>query len=70
VPSHSKLIRTIDTGISEIPLPLSAMQKGNSTDVALQPGDIVYVPFSYMRNIAMNAGGIAASAAGAMIYQF
>ena len=70
VPSHAKLIRTIDTGISEIPLPLSAMQKGNSMDMALQPGDIVYVPFSYMRNIAMNAGGIAASAAGAMIYQF
>lgn len=70
VPSHAKLIRKDGDNYIEIPLPLSAMQKGNRIDMPLQPGDIVYVPFSYMRNIAGNAGGIAASAAGAMIYQF
>ena len=70
VPSHAKLIRNGGDNPIEIPLALSAMQKGNRIDMPLQPGDIVYVPFSYMRNIAENAGGIAASAAGAMIYQF
>jgi polysaccharide export outer membrane protein len=70
VPSHAKLIRNDGENVIEIPLPLSAMQKGNRIDMPLHPGDIVYVPFSYMRNIAENAGGIAASAAGAMIYQF
>jgi polysaccharide export outer membrane protein len=70
VPSHAKLIRNDGENVTEIPLPLSAMQKGNSIDMPLHPGDIVYVPFSYMRNIAENAGGIAASTAGAMIYQF
>lgn len=70
VPSHARLIRNEGENVIEIPLPLSAMQKGNRIDMPLHPGDIVYVPFSYMRNIAENAGGIAASAAGAMIYQF
>ena len=70
VPSHARLIRNEGENVIEIPLPLSAMQKGNRIDMPLHPGDIVYVPFSYIRNIAENAGGIAASAAGAMIYQF
>jgi polysaccharide export outer membrane protein len=70
VPSHAKLMRKNGESYIEIPLPLSAMQKGDRIDLPLQPDDIVYVPFSYMRNIAMSAGGIAASAAGAMIYQF
>lgn len=70
VPSHAKLIRKDGDKYIEIALPLSAMQKGNRIDMALQPGDIVYVPFSYMRSLAMNAGGIAASAAGSVIYRF
>lgn len=70
VPSHARLIRKSGTGYIELPLPLSAMQKGNSADLPLQDADIIYVPFGYMRNVAMNAGGIAASTAGAMIYQF
>ncbi len=70
VPSHAKLIRNDGEKVTEISVPLSAMQKGNRMDMPLHPGDIVYVPFSYMRNIAENAGGIAASTAGAMIYQF
>lgn len=70
VPSHAKLIRKDGDRYIEIALPLSAMQKGNRIDMTLQPGDIVYVPFSYMRSLAMNAGGIAASAAGSMIYRF
>jgi polysaccharide biosynthesis/export protein len=70
VPSHAKLIRNDGEKVTQISVPLSAMQKGNRMDMPLHPGDIVYVPFSYMRNIAENAGGIAASTAGAMIYQF
>ncbi|MGO9639590.1 MAG: polysaccharide biosynthesis/export family protein [Terracidiphilus sp.] len=70
VPSHARLIRKDGANYTEVALPLSAMQKGNHADMPLQVDDIIYVPFSYMRNIAMNAGGIAASAAGALIYQF
>ncbi|MGA2834480.1 MAG: polysaccharide biosynthesis/export family protein [Terracidiphilus sp.] len=71
VPSHTRLIRKEGDKYIEIALPLSAMQKGNRTDMPLQPDDIVYVPFSYLRNFAtMSAGGVAASATSAAIYQF
>lgn len=69
VPNRSKLIRrTPDGGYTEIPLQLSSMQKGQKPDVKLQAGDIIYVPFSYLRNAALGLTGIAASAASAIIY--
>jgi hypothetical protein len=34
----------------------------------LQAGDIIYVPFSYLRNAALGIGNIAAATAGAAIY--
>jgi polysaccharide export outer membrane protein len=46
------------------------MQKGNRADLPLQADDIIYVPFSYMRNFGMEASGLAASAASAAIYRF
>jgi polysaccharide export outer membrane protein len=53
-PSSSKLIRrTAVGGYQSDPLPLSAMQKGKKPDMQLQAGDIVYVPFSYLRNAAL-----------------
>ena len=70
VPSHAKLIRKTDSGYVEMPLPLSKMQKGKRADIALQPNDIVYVPFSYMRNFALGASGLAAAAASAAVYRF
>jgi polysaccharide export outer membrane protein len=44
------------------------MQKGKKPDIQLQAGDIVYVPFSYLRNAALSAGGIAAAVGGAALY--
>jgi polysaccharide export outer membrane protein len=71
VPSHARLIRnTGESGYSEGPLPLSEMQKGKHPDQFLQAGDIVYVPFSYARNFALQGSGMVASAASAAIYRF
>ena len=44
------------------------MQKGKKPDVALLPDDVIYVPFSFLRNVGMNGQGILASAASAVIY--
>jgi polysaccharide export outer membrane protein len=49
-------------------LPVGAMQKGKMPDVALLPDDVVYVPFSFVRNLAVNSQGILASATSAAIY--
>jgi polysaccharide biosynthesis/export protein len=64
----SKLVRETPGGVQEINLPVGAMQKGKTPDVALLPDDVVYVPFSFMRNIGVNGQGILASATSAAIY--
>ncbi len=69
VPSHAKLIRRLpDGGYREIPINFSLMQKGKKPDVVLQPDDVIYIPFSYLRNIGSNASGILAATASASIY--
>jgi polysaccharide biosynthesis/export protein len=69
VPSHAKLIRKApDGGHQEIALNFSDMQKGKSPDLQLQPDDVLYIPFSYLRNIGSNASGIVASTASAAVY--
>jgi len=65
---NSKLVRETPTGVEEINLPVGAMQKGKKPDVALLPDDVIYVPFSFLRNIGINGQGILASAASAVIY--
>jgi polysaccharide export outer membrane protein len=64
----SKLVRATPTGVQEINLEVGAIQKGKRPDVALLPDDVIYVPFSFMRNIGINGQGILASATSAAIY--
>lgn len=69
VPSHARLIRRDgESNYSDKPLQLSAMQKGKQSDIPLQAGDIVYVPFSYLRNLAVQSSGVVAAATSASIY--
>lgn len=70
VPSRAKLIHKTGNGYSESPLPLSAIQKGKQPDLLLEANDIIYVPFSYLRNFGMQATGIAGSVGSAAIYKF
>jgi polysaccharide export outer membrane protein len=70
IPSHAKLIRKKDNGYVELALPLSDMQKGKVADIVLQPDDIVYVPFSYMRNFALNASSVVGAMGSAAVYRF
>lgn len=70
VPSHAKLIHKSGNTYIEEPLPLSAMQKGNHFDLPLRADDIVYVPYSYLRNFGMQASGVAGSIGSAAVYKF
>jgi polysaccharide export outer membrane protein len=71
VPSHARLIRKqADGSHVELPLQLSAMQKGKQPDIPLQADDIIYVPFSYTRNMAVGAGSLVGSTSSAAIYRF
>ncbi len=69
VPSHAKLIRhTPGGGYQEIAINFSQMQKGKQPDIVLHADDVIYVPFSYLRNIGASSSGIVAAAASASIY--
>jgi len=69
-PSHARLIRKSGDGYVEIPLSLNKMEKGEQADIQLQADDIVYVPFSYLHNAAVNSAGIVEAAAAAAVYRF
>jgi polysaccharide biosynthesis/export protein len=68
--SGARLIRKDSNGYySDKKLSVRDLQEGKVPDIAMLPGDVVYVPFSFGRNLAvLGAGNIAASAASAMIY--
>jgi len=66
--SQARLIRKESNGTTEIPISLGPMQKGKQPDLAMQPNDVLFIPFSYMKNIVLNGSQIAASATSAAIY--
>ena len=70
VPSRAKLIRKSGSTYIEEPLPLSAMQKGNHGDQPLRADDVIWVPFSYLRNFGMQASGVLAQVGAAAVYHF
>jgi polysaccharide biosynthesis/export protein len=71
VPSHARLIRKQPDGTYvEIHLPLSDMQKGKRSDFALAPDDIIYVPYSYIRNMGSGLTSLVAAASTATIYRY
>jgi polysaccharide export outer membrane protein len=67
---HAHLIRKkADGTFSDTELSVAEIQRGKQPDLALLPGDVLYLPFSFARNLATTgASSIAASTAGAAIY--
>jgi len=69
-PAKAQLIRKAENGAYvEIPLQLKEMQHGKRADLALKADDVIYVPFSYLRNVAVNINSLIAAAASASIYR-
>lgn len=69
VMSHVRLIRRTDAGQQEIPVQLSAIQKGKQADFTLQPNDVLYVPFSFAKNVVVNGNSIVSAVTSAAIYK-
>ncbi len=67
---HARLMRKEPSGAySDRELSVGDLQNGKLPDIAMLPGDVLYVPFSFARNLATTgAGSIAASAASAAVY--
>lgn len=67
--SHARLIRRVNgDNYKEIPINISAMQKGKLPDMAMEQNDIVYVPFDFIKNAALGITGIVAAGTSAVIY--
>ncbi|AXC10907.1 Capsule polysaccharide export protein [Acidisarcina polymorpha] len=67
-PAAARLIRRTADGYTETHIQLSDMQKGKIPDIMLEPEDILYVPFSYLKNIAVSGSSILAGASSAAVY--
>lgn len=67
---QARLIRkNSDDSYSDRKVSVGDLQEGKISDIAMQPGDVLYVPFSFGRNLAvLGAGSIAASATSAAVY--
>jgi polysaccharide export outer membrane protein len=67
---HAHLIRKKPGGgFTDTELSVGEIQKGKQPDLALLPGDVLYLPFSYGRNLATTgAASIVGSAAAAAVY--
>jgi polysaccharide export outer membrane protein len=64
---HARLIRKVDH--SETQISLGDIQKGTRPDFAMAPGDILFVPFSYTKNLIITgSAGITGAASAAAIY--
>ena len=66
--NSARLLRTVNGVRTEQPLHLRDVERGKAPDPALENDDIVYVPFSFGKNLALGASSIAASASSALIY--
>jgi polysaccharide biosynthesis/export protein len=66
--SHVRLIRKTGQGQQDVDVQLADIQKGKHPDITMQSDDILYVPFSWMKNMAVSASAIAASTSSAAIY--
>jgi polysaccharide export outer membrane protein len=66
--SHVRLIRKTPQGQQDLPIQLSAIEKGKQVDLILQPEDVLFVPFSWTKNMAVSAAAIVSSTSGAAVY--
>jgi polysaccharide biosynthesis/export protein len=66
--NSARLLRKVNGVMEEQPLPLAAIERGKKPDLELQADDIVYVPFSLAKNVALGASSIVASASSAAVY--
>jgi polysaccharide export outer membrane protein len=64
---NARLLRKSDH--TETKVSIGDIQKGKKADFAMAPGDILYVPFSYSKNLVIqSSGGIASAAGTAAVY--
>ena len=70
VAAHARLIRRTNNGYIEFQVNIKSIEKGKQSDFALQPNDIVFLPFSFLKNFATSVQGVVSSIGTATIYRY
>lgn len=65
---QARVIHDVNGQYEEEDLPLKKIERGEMPDELLQANDVIYVPFSFAKNMAMGSSAIMASAGSALIY--
>jgi polysaccharide export outer membrane protein len=66
--AHIRLLRKTGGAYTIVPANVNDIKAGKAADPMLQPNDVVYVPFSYTKNFAVNSTAIVSSVGSAAIY--
>lgn len=69
IPRVRILRRASGSGYEFIHVPLDKIQKGKANPTPLQPGDIVYVPPSTIKEVGITARSLLSGVAGAAVYR-
>lgn len=64
----ARVIHNANGQYQERDLPLKDMQQGKAPDQLLEADDVIYIPFSFGKNILMGANSIVAATSSALIY--
>ena len=68
--SNTTLLRSATERTRPESIALNKIEKGKIQDEYLEAGDILYVPFSYVKNTLVNAGSLLAAVGSAAVYRF
>ena len=66
--ARARLIHNTNGKFEERDLPLKEIEQGTAPDELLQADDVIYIPFSFGRNILMGTNSIVAATSSALIY--
>jgi polysaccharide export outer membrane protein len=71
IPNRTRLIRKQPDGTYvEMQVALAKIEKGKEADIPLHPDDIIYIPFSFVKNMGMNLSGMLTATGSAAIYRY
>lgn len=64
----ARVIHNVNGEFEEEDLPLREIERGEAPDELLQANDVIYVPFSFAKNMVLGTSAIMASTTSALIY--
>ena len=66
--AHARIIHNTNGKFEERELPLKEIEQGTAPDELLEADDVIYIPFSFGKNLLMGTNSIIAATSSALIY--